>query len=176
MDNKKNEVTIHIEDYENDDDTPKDRSKSSSDIAREEEKWSSKNELYLQQIRDKCSEKSKAHDISSHKNKKFYIYSSIPTIILPLVLANTTSYIPTDYNYIEPLGLTCIAIINGLKTLFNFSKKTEVHNTFAGKYSEIVDDITTQLSRGKRFRIALDVYLERITSSVRILDASAPML
>jgi len=171
-----NIVTIHVEDYENDDDdTPKDSS-TSSDIVREEEKWSNKNELYLQQIRDKCTEKSKAHDMSSHKNKKFYIYASIPTIILPLVLANTTSYIPTDYNYVEPLGLTCIAIINGLKTLFNFSKKTEVHNTFAGKYSEISDDITTQLSRGKRFRIALDVYLERITSSVRILDASAPML
>jgi hypothetical protein len=171
-----NVVTIHVEDYENeDDDTPKDSS-TSSDIAREEEKWSSKNEVYLQQIRDKCTEKSKAHDMSSHKNKKFYIYASIPTIILPLVLANTTSYIPTDYNFVEPLGLTCIAIINGLKTLFNFSKKTEVHNTFAGKYSEIADDITTQLSRGKRFRIALDVYLERITSSVRILDASAPML
>jgi len=171
-----NIVTIHVEDYENDDDdTPKDSS-TSSDIVREEEKWSNKNELYLQQIRDKCTEKSKAHDMSSHKNKKFYIFASIPTIILPLVLANTTSYIPTDYNYVEPLGLTCIAIINGLKTLFNFSKKTEVHNTFAGKYSEISDDITTQLSRGKRFRIALDVYLERITSSVRILDASAPML
>jgi len=171
-----NIVTIHVEDYENDDDdTPKDSS-TSSDIVREEEKWSNKNELYLQQIRDKCTEKSKAHDMSSHKNKKFYIYASIPTIILPLVLANTTSYIPTDYNFVEPLGLTCIAIINGLKTLFNFSKKTEVHNTFAGKYSEISDDITTQLSRGKRFRIALDVYLERITSSVRILDASAPML
>jgi len=96
--------------------------------------------------------------------------------VLPLILANTANHIPDDFTIVEPLGLTFVAIINGLKTLFNFSKKTEVHNVFSGKYSELSDDISTQLSRGKRFRVAYDVYLERITTKLRDLEGTAPML
>ena len=96
--------------------------------------------------------------------------------MLPLILANTANHIPDDFTIVEPLGLTFVAIINGLKTLFNFSKKTEVHNVFSGKYSELSDDISTQLSRGKRFRVVYDVYLERITTKLRDLEGTAPML
>ena len=120
--------------------------------------------------------KSDAHHVAGHKNEKRYIYTSIPAVVLSLALANVSLFLPSNLTAAEPIGLTRVGIINGLQTLLNFSKKTEIHNIYAGKYSQLACDITTQLTRGKRFRVALDVYLERITTRVRDLDENAPML
>jgi hypothetical protein len=175
------EITIN----KNDEQTPKskcksniddDDSKSSLDTEREEEKWNNKNEHYLETIRDSCLAKSKAHNLASHKNKKRFIYTSIPAVVLPFALANASLFLPSSLTAVEPIGLTLVGIINGLQTLLNFSKKTETHNIYAGKFSQLASDITTQLTRGKRFRVALDVYLERVTTRLRDLDENAPML
>ena len=69
-----------------------------------------------------------------------------------------------------------MGILNGFQTLFNFSRKTEIHNIYSGKYAQIATEINTQLTRHKRFRVAMDSFLEKITISLAQLEENAYML
>lgn len=154
----------------------KEESSSSLDIIRTEESWEAKNEDFLMGIKKECLMLSKTHMIASKKNKKLYIYSSVPTIIIPLVLANMSVLWDNSHQYINSIGLTVVGTINGLQILLNFSKKSEVHNKFAGHYVELASEISKVLIRKKRFRSAFDVILERITERKNNLDEYAPVI
>ena len=158
------EFHINIEDID---------SSKSDDIDRFDEKWSEKNENYFKNIKNDCLERAEKHDIISHRNKKRYIFTSIPAMVIPLILANV-SILSQDYRYIEPIGLTCVSIINVFQTILNFSKKKEIHAVYSAKYAELASYIDKVLVRKKRYRSAFDVILERATIMKQSLDASAP--
>ena len=150
-------------------------SESSKDNERLDEQWRDKNELYFQRMKNELLNKSKSHDIISHKNKKLYIYSNIPSIIIPIILTNFALFLKNN-DLILSIGMSLVAIINGLNALLNFSKKTEIHNVYAGKYAELVDEINKVLIRSKKYREPFDVILERITMKKNNLDNNAPYL
>ena len=150
-----------------------DRSESSTDVDRTDEKWSERNEKFLKNIRDDCLHRSNQHDIISHRNKKKYVWTAIPAMVLPLILANVSAICP-EYQIIQPIGLTIVSVINGFQTLLNFSRKYEQHNLYSGKYSELAGEIDKVLIRKKKHRVAFDVCLERITSKKQNLDDGAP--
>ena len=145
----------------------------SEDTYREEEKWSEKNEKFLKDIKLDCLHRSSQHDIISHRNKKRYVYTSIPTMVIPLILANVT-IVNQEYSFLEPIGLTFVSMISVFQTLLNFSKRSEIHNTYSGKYSDLSNQIDKILIRRKKYRNAFDVCLEKITSRKQNLDNSAP--
>lgn len=155
------EVHIHI----------KDNSKS-EDVQRTEEKWSEKNEAFFKKIKDDCLHKSNVHSIISHTNKKRYMLTSIPTTIIPLILVNIDIFAPQKE--VQTIGLTLVSIINGINTLYNFSKKCEVHNSFSGKYADLAAEIDKILIRKKKFRQPFDVLLEKISTKKQKLDDNAP--
>jgi len=164
-----NEIKIHIDEDEN---TP-----VSTDEIRYDELWTEKNELFLREIQEKCNTLSNKHNVASHKNKKKYVYTAIPTMILPLVLANINLINEFAYKeYINPIGMTVVGIINGFQTLLNFSKKTQLHNEYAGKYAELSGIIDKTLIRRKKFREPFDVILERLTTHYNNLNNNAPYL
>mgnify|MGYP006405736717 CR=1 FL=1 len=149
---------------------------NSSDVVRLEESWEPKNEEFLIKIKNECLEISAAHGRLSRKNKKYYVSTSIPTIIIPLILANLSVLWENSHQYINSIGLTVVGIINGLQILLNFSKKSEIHNKFSGHYAELSSEISKILIRKKRFRSAFDVILERVTEKKNSLDEYAPVL
>ena len=161
------QVTIHIEE--------EDDSKSSSrDIDRGEEVWRDKNEMFFRKLQSECKQLSKQHDIASHRNKKKYVWTAVPATVLPLVLANISMFCETKY--VDTIGLTVVSIINGMQTLFNFSKKVAEHNLYAGKYMELSNEIDKVLIRSKKYREPFDVTLEKIMSKKMRLDSEAPYL
>lgn len=151
-----------------------DDSSRSNDIDRLEEKWTEKNEAFLRSIKEDALFKSNQHSIISHRNKRYYMLSSIPTTIIPLALVNIDIFAPQKE--LQTIGLTLVSIINGVNTLYNFSKKCEVHNTYAGRYADLASEIDKILIRKKKHRQAFDVLLERITTKKRNLDDTAPYL
>ncbi len=161
------QVEIHI---------PTDRSDSSEDADREEMKWESKQEHYIANLRDECLKLSDQHNLSSLKNKRRYIRFSLPAIVLPLLLGTVSQFVPTGYEYINSVGLTVTGVLNGVNTFYNYGKKTTVHNEFSGKYAELAGYISTELVKPKRHRIALDVFLEKITTRLNDINNSAPQL
>lgn len=153
------------------------KSESSKDIDREEELWSDRNYNYFRNIQVEIKNKSDDHNIASHKNKKRYIRTAIPAMIIPLILTNLTIFCDDYYlKYITPLGMTGIGLINGFQTILNFSKKKEIHNIYGGKYMDLYYEIDKILIRKKKFREPFDVVLERINLKKQELDNGAPYL
>jgi len=158
-------------------DKQRDKSESSKDVQRLEEEWTGENSEFFIKIQDDIIQKAKAHDIASHKNKKRYIYTAIPSMIIPILLTNLSIFCSMTTNeYIHPIGLSLVGIINVFQTILNFSKKKEQHNQYAGLYMDLANEIEKILIRKKRYRDAFDITLERITMKKQQLDASAPYL
>ena len=158
-------------------DKTRDKSESSKDIERVEEVWTGDNTNFFIKIQADIIKKAKLHDEVSHKNKKRYTYTAIPSMIIPILLTNLSIFCSGQTNeYIHPIGLSLVGIINVFQTILNFSKKTEQHNHHSGLYMDLANDIEKFLIRGKRFRDPFDITLERITMRKQQLDASAPFL
>ena len=149
-----------------------DEYEESEDNSRSEEKWDERKEQFFIKIKDDCLHQSNVHSVISHRNKRKYMLSAIPTTIIPLILVNIDIFTPQKEVHI--IGLTMCSILTGLNTLFNFSKKCEVHNSFAGKYAELASDIDKILIRKKKHRQAFDVMLEKITTKKRYIDDTSP--
>lgn len=164
---KKDSRELSINILETDEDDSK-----TSDILREEEKWSGKNQDFFLDIKNDCLLRSNVHNTISHKNKKYYMLSSIPATIIPLVLVNLDIFAPQ--REVQTIGLTLVSVINGINTLYNFSKKCEVHNSFAGKYADLASEVDKILIRKKKFRQPFDVLLEKVSTKKRNLDDAAP--
>ena len=145
---------------------------NSQDTPRSEEAWTEKNEAFLLAIKNECMHAHNTHNNISHKNKKYYMISSLPATIIPLLLVNIDIFCPQ--REVQTIGLTLVSIINGVNTLYNFSKKSEVHNSYSGKYADLASEIDKILIRKKKYRTAFDVVLEKITTKKRHLDDSAP--
>ena len=165
-------------------------SETSEDADREEMKWQNKGEHFITDIMDYCDKQSNIYNIESHKCKKKYNLYSIPTIIIPLLLAVVLPIIPNDaflhvkkeginlsYNSVINTGfMSFVAILNGLNTFYNFGKKSERYNEYSGKYAELSQQIAVELSKPKKFRTQLDVLTERVITKKIGLDATAPYI
>ena len=162
------EICVEIEG----DSTDSTKSIRSVDIERKEEQWTERSEKYLKQIKDECTHKANVHSVISHKAKRYYQLTALPITILPLILVNIDYFSPQKE--IQTAGLTLVSILSGVNTLYNWSKKCENHNTASGKYLDLVTEIEKILVRGKAYRQAWDVTLEKISTKYRELDSSAP--
>ena len=146
-------------------------SDTSEDILRVEESWTSENQQFLKSLRNNCLDLSNRHGIASNYNRKKYICFSIPTIILPLVVANLSIFLVMTY--VTPVCLTIVSILNGMNVLFNYSKSSELHLQSAGLYDGLASEISSILIRSKQFRQPFDVSLQRITGRKKEIDSSA---
>jgi hypothetical protein len=164
------EVLINIDEEEE----SKEESKDSMDNQnRVEETWNNRNESYLLKIQEDCTALSLKHNRQYKTNRKLWIMSSIPALIIPLILANTSLLWDESHQYVNSIGLGVVAIINTLQVFFNFSKKSEVNNTFSYRYNELSSDVSKILIRKKRHRAPFDVILERISEKKSNLDQQA---
>jgi len=163
------EVRIHIE-------SDKEDSKESEDRNREEQLWTDKSEKFIRKIQHDCLDKAKAYDEASRSSKKKYTRYALPGVVVPIIMSVVSPYLPADYKYVDGIALASIAILNGLNNFQNYGKKFSNYNEFAGKYSDLASYIEVEMSKPKRFRTSIDVYLERCSVRKSDLDNSAPFL
>lgn len=166
-------VRIHIEDDE--DDNSK-KSSESHDREREEQPWTDKSEKFIRKIQQDCLDKAQAYDKASRSSKNKYTRYALPGVVVPIVMSVVSPHLPVEYKYVDGIALASIAVLNGLSTFFNFGKKFSNYNEFAGKYSDLASYIEVEMSKPKKFRVALDVYLERCSVRKSDLDNNAPFL
>jgi hypothetical protein len=141
-----------------------------------EEKWDATNEKFMENIRQTSIVLSTRHMAACKRYKKKYIILSLPTAILPIILANLSLFMSEMSIYIVPITLTIIAILNAIAILFNYSQKTEQHNNYSGKYDDIAKKIDSILIRNRKYRQPFDILLSEITEIKRSIDSSAPLL
>ena len=144
---------------------------SSLDMERLEERWSNVNEDFLDQISIDCYNECEHHQIRALWLKRLYFVLSIVNIILPSL--QLTNFIPlTTQKYLTFI----IPITVGFNAWLNPAGTGETHNNFANKYRNLNMKIRKQLIRGKRFRIAFDVFLESISQNYSHLQDIAPKI
>ena len=151
-------------------------SESSLDKDRTEMPWEHRQEDFIEKVQTACLEASQQHDQASKSHKKKYIRYSVPAIVLPIVFGAVSNFIPAQYEFVQGIALSVTGILTGINTFFNHGRKTEKHNEYSGRYSELAGFISTELCKPKKFRVQLDVFLERVTTRKNDLDNHAPML
>lgn len=157
-------------------DSKKSDSSSKDDPNREEMPWDSKREDFIWKIHKDCLEKSSAFDSASRSAKKKYTRYALPGVVVPIIMSVVSPHLPTEYNYVDGIALAGIAVLNGLNTFFNFGKKFSNYNEFSGKYADLAGYIDVEMSKSKKFRVALDVFIERVTTKKAFLDGNSPFL
>ena len=151
-------------------------SQSSEDGDRVEMPWQSREETFLENLKEDCIHLSNCHEIASKAAKCKYTLFQLPVVILPLVLAGISPYLPEGFNALRDMGMLTTGILGGISSFFNFGKKQNQHNEFSGKYQALAAMIHSELIKPRRFRIALDVFLERVTTQKSHLDDGSPVL
>lgn len=166
-----NDIKIHIPEDED-----SEKSNDSHDRNREEQLWTDKSEKFIRKIQQECIDKAKSYDCASRSAKTKYTRYALPGVVVPIIMSVVSPHLPENYKYIDGIALASIAVLNGLSTFFNFGKKFSNYLEFAGKYSDLASYIEIELSKPKRFRTSIDVYLERCSVRKGDLDNSAPFL
>ena len=165
-----NEITVEM------DKPPSIDSNSSEDFSREEEKWTKKHNEFLQKLCDNSKDACIAHNIACKYKLYYYRVLGIPTMILPIISAGINEYISDEFKYIS----TCFMILSSgcslVNTLYNFGKGSAQHNEYAGKYSDLCQQIEYTLCRSKKNRIACDVSMQKYIYKTQSLNSNAPML
>jgi len=151
-------------------------SQSSEDGDRVEMPWQSREETFLENLKEDCIHLSNCHEIASKSSKCKYTAFQLPVVILPLVLAGISPYLPEGYNALRDMCMLGTGLLSGISSFFNFGKKQNQHNEFSGKYQALSAMIHAELIKPRRFRTALDVFLERVTTQKSHLDDGSPVL
>ena len=143
---------------------------SSVDIDRPEEKWSTENEGFLEKIGETCTNEVYKHEIRALQLKRLYYFLALCNIVLP-VLQILPRFLSLETQIIL---LYTTPMLVGFQTLLDPSRRSENHYNFGHKYQSLYMKIKKQLIRGKKFRLAFDVFLESCTVTFTNLQDIAP--
>ncbi len=150
-------------------------SRSKDDPNRKELLWEHREEDFLKKITSACEKQSKLHRIKGKLFKKLYSAFGVPSMLIPIVLSGLTDQLH-DYKLVQSLLMIATGTLTGISTFFNFGKKYQEHFDYENKYAGLAGDISTELCKPKRHRIACDVYLERIRLLYSNLNTNAPIV
>ena len=152
--------------------TPTSETESKDNVHREELLWEKREEEFIATIRKSCSAASIEENAKGKKSRNFHILFSIPCMIIPVVAATLNEITTqTSISSILMLSSSLCNIINGF---FNFGKKTQQHFEFSTKYSELADEISTELCKPRKHRIDCDLFLQKITMKRNDINSRRP--
>ena len=153
-----------------------DNSEDSSDLDRDEEKWSKKHNIFIGKIRSECKNSSEMHNTSSKTKLYYHRALSIPSMILPLLAGLFSEYIDEEYSYISNGILVLSSAFSVVNGVYNFGKKSALHNEYSGKYDDLAKEIEYTLCRSKKNRQACDVSCQKFIFKQQTLNGSAPQV
>jgi hypothetical protein len=171
MDEEANEISINCDDSGRRENTPT----SVDDLNRRELLWEKREEKLLMQWCKDCQKRSHSHDVKGKQNKIKFAMFGVPSILIPIVLGGVASMVPC-HSIIYSVAMMCSGLFSGINMFFNFGGKERDHNAFMNKYFELSVEIESELSKPKRFRIACDVYVERVKLIYNGLCKTSPSL
>ena len=154
----------------------KNDSNDSKDDNRIELPWEEREEKLVQKIATECKTLTVRHEKKAKQNKKMYVACGLPAMIIPIILAGVNSFLKQEHEIMVSCLLIFSGILTGISQFFNFGKKTQAHFEFAGRYAELLLTIEIEMVKPKRFRLACDVFLERVSKSYADLNNNAPVL
>ena len=111
----------------------------------------------------------------ARKYKILYNTLSLPCFLIPVVLSSISETLIL-YPVVNTVLLVILAFLNAISSFFNFGKTSARHYEYQNRYSELSDEINTEMAKRKKYRISVDVFMERIKLCVANLNRTAPNL
>ena len=148
---------------------------SLDDENRKELPWEKREESLILKWGDDCNIRSVKHDIKGKKFKIKFAMFGIPSIFIPIILSGVSPIVGC-HSIVYSLGMMSAGLFSGVNVFFNFGKKQQEHFDYSNKFSELFNEIESELSKPKRFRVACDIYIERVKSEYNALCNKAPII
>ena len=142
---------------------------------RSEVLWDSKNEKVIKKWIDEMRNQAKKHYTAGKKQKLLHEWITVPSILIPVIASGLTPLLQ-PYPYISTGLMLTVGVLTGINGFFNFASKKEKHLSHEGLYSTLIIDIEKELSKHKKDRVAVDVYLENISMKKINLDLTSPLI
>jgi len=140
---------------------------------RQEMPWNQSTTLLIEDYISTAGQRSKDHDTAAKRFKYLNVVSSIPGIILPLVVAGLGTHIP-------PTATSGVLIISGVASAINsfmgFGTKSKSHFEFSARYEEFANNFKRTLAIDPKYRNPCDVTTCSATNLFNRLLAGAPPL
>lgn len=146
---------------------------SVDDQNRREMPWEKNSEQLLLKWSSDSKKRSSLHNIAGKKNKIKYAVFGVPSILIPIILGGVSPVVGCN-SIVYSLGMMGAGMFSGMNLFFNYGKKEQSHFDFENKFAEFSNEIDSQLSIPKRFRIACDVYMERMKIRYNSLCSESP--
>lgn len=150
------------------------RADSKAAAPRLEMPWSRETEAELENMKVQCDDLMVQHDRARRKARCMWITFGLPSMIIPLVTGGAGSYITAENEWVRSAALILTATNSALLQFFNFSEKRGLHNEAAGKFDELGDLIHLEIHKPRDFRLACDVFMERVFTRFQTIKATAP--
>jgi hypothetical protein len=150
-----------------------DKEESKDDEYRKELLWENREERLLLGWVDEIKIRTVKHSSNAKKNKIKYALFGVPSILIPISLGGLSSVIP-EHSLIYSVGMMISGVFSGISMFFNFGKKAQSHSEFSNKFFELTNEINSELSKPKAYRVACDVYMTQIKINYNSLCKHAP--
>jgi len=150
-------------------------SSSIDDENRKELPWEYTEEKLLLTWSDDSKKRSARHYIGGKRNKVKFAVFGVPSILIPIILGGVAPVVGCN-SMIYSIGMMGAGIFSGMNLFFNFGKKEQEHFDYMNKFGEFSNEIESELSKPKRFRVACDVYIERMKLKYHSLCDQSPII
>ena len=151
-----------------------DEHRVSIDINREEMLWSAHQEMYIKKIKVDCKFRARGHKLTYKKQRRLYNILSIPPIIVPIIMSGLTNYTNTIFLF-NSFCFIIIGVFSALNSFLDYGRQSQENIDFESKYLSLVSDINLEFSKPKKFRVPVDVFLERTTIVYNQLNKEEPL-
>ena len=158
------------------DKTDSEGSEESSDISRDQEKWSERLEAFIEDLAMQCKDSFLFHKNLHEKMEFRGLMLNGLSLILPLLSAglNEFPYISVWFRTIPSLLMVISAGVVSVKNMLKYERRAQQHFDFASKYRILQGSILYTLSRSKKDRLPADVRVQNFIHERNVLLASAP--
>lgn len=144
------------------------------DAERRELLWSKTQEDYIIKIKLNCKLQSEKHYRTGKKQQKLYDILSIPPIILPIIMSGLTD-VSKEFPLVNTFCFITVGVLSAMNSFLNLGKNSQENFDYESKFTELVNEINLELVKPKKYRIACDVFLERVTLKYNQLVKDEPL-
>jgi len=148
-----------------------------TDMSRSEEKYNVKNEKIFFVWKKEAEQRDTLHEKAAKKFRRMHLIITIPSIILAAVMSTLTSNSSWSQSELTvSLVFLSLAILESVSALLDFSSKRQKHLDYSARFKELATDIDAELTRGRQYRRAYDVFQTEIKNKYQRLIESEPVL
>jgi hypothetical protein len=170
-----NDIAIQVDSLKSDKLSREFTPTSVDDDQRKELPWEEREEKLLRTWIADIVKRSSLRDMKGQRNKIKYAVFGVPTILIPIILGGMSRVIP-NHSMGYSLAVMLSGVLSGVSMFFNFGKKQQEHFDYSNKFFELANEVDSELSKPKRFRVACDVYIERIKQTYNSLVKQSPTI